>query len=77
MTSFMVFGGRIDAYVGKMKAVRQLWKKNLLVQPRADLISLRACDRKCIVTASPPSTCRAAMTSSVNAEGKFKFVACR
>ena len=77
MTSFMVFGGRIDAYLGKMKAVRQLWEENLLAQPRADLDSWRACDRKCDFTASPPSTCRSAMTSSVNAEGKFNLLTCR
>ena len=76
MTSFMVFGGRIDAYLGKMKAVRQLWEENLLAQPRADLDSWRACERTCDLTASPPSICRSAMTSSVNAEGKFNVLTC-
>ena len=39
MTSLMVFDGRIDAYLGEMKAVWQLWEENLLGQPLADLDS--------------------------------------
>ena len=39
MTSFMVVGGRTDAYLGEMKAVGHLWEENLLGQPLADLDS--------------------------------------